>query len=76
MCCNDTQTYRKGEKKMQTTHIQQETKSNRHHKDGSYFLTEFRTSTGRLILAEGRTAEESRSGVITMLNKHVLRMTA
>lgn len=52
---------------MQTKFIQQEEMSNHHHKDGSYFLTEFRTSTGRLMLSEGRSQKESEQGILNML---------
>lgn len=41
---------------MKTTYIEQ----------GNYFLTENRTSTGRLQLAEGRTEQESRRAMLTL----------
>lgn len=59
---------------MMVSQVREKQKQHRHYKDrGEYFLAEFRSSTGRLFLCEGRTEKEAEAGVRAQVNQHFMR---
>lgn len=49
---------------METTHNHQRTGQ-------QYWATEMRTTSGKLLIAEGRTEGESKAAMSALLNRHV-----
>lgn len=60
---------------MNVTLIKEKQKQHRHHKDkGEYYLAEFRSTSGRLLLCEGRTEAEASAGLRIMMERNFMRL--